>query len=235
MSLCLAHGRTRDERREWEARDEHYLCCYTQTHTRYHHRPVMYLHTLACTTPLIHRKTAHVSEISALQIGQHESVCRHSLQQHACPNWHRVRQLVTSSPRHTTHSFPPLLLRSLPPSAQHQPLPPPINCSIARSNSNESCHISISHVAYEYVMSHMTVLPITYEWDTSHVNESVEDTWVSYSQVGYFSNQRRFSVKSGSQSIPSSLPLWKWTNYSVVIQVWSLRGKHAASARGWLW
>jgi len=50
---------------------------------------------------------------------------------------------------------------------------------------NESCHIWMSHVTYEWVMSHMNescliwVSHVTYEWVMSHMNESCL-IWMSH-------------------------------------------------------
>ena len=48
--------------------------------------------------------------------------------------------------------------------------------------------------------------------------------------VGYFSNERRFSVESSLQRIASNLLLWKRYDSSVVFLTWSWRGNPAASA-----
>ena len=52
--------------------------------------------------------------------------------------------------------------------------------------------------------------------------------------VGYFSNERGFSVESSLQRISSIFLLWKRNDSSVVLYTWSWPGEHAASARAGL-
>ena len=52
--------------------------------------------------------------------------------------------------------------------------------------------------------------------------------------LGFVRNEHAWSVESSLQSISSNSLLGKRTNCSVVIQMWTWRGKSAASARAWL-
>jgi len=57
-------------------------------------------------------------------------------------------------------------------------------------------------------------------------------SWSVQGGVGYFSNERRFSINSSFQGISSNWFLWKRNNASVVIQTWCWRGEKAASTGG---
>ena len=59
-------------------------------------------------------------------------------------------------------------------------------------------------------------------------------TVTSEGRVGYFLNERRFSVESSLQGISSNSLLSKRTTSSVLNRRWSCRGKYAASARAGL-
>jgi len=81
---------------------------------------------------------------------------------------------------------------------------------------NESCHIWMSHVTYEWVMwymneschiwmSHVTV---TYEWVMSHMNESCY-IWMRHVFLSFFFGFRRPNLITGlSGGQAPDLPLW---------------------------
>jgi len=58
--------------------------------------------------------------------------------------------------------------------------------------------------------------------------------YVAWGQVGYFSNDRRFSVESSLQGISSNSLSWKRNDLLKVIQTWSWCGKHPASTPAYL-
>jgi len=75
----------------------------------------------------------------------------------------------------------------------------PVTYEWVPSHTNESRHIRMSPVTYEWVTSHMNesrhiwMSPVTYEWVTSHMNESrhVRMSHVTYEWVTSHMNESR--------------------------------------------
>jgi len=86
---------------------------------------------------------------------------------------------------------------------------------------NESCHIWMSHVTYEWVMSHMNkshhiwMSHVTYEWVVSHMNESCH-IWMSpitYEWVMSHMNESCHIWMSHSIRDSTSVPACAPANY----------------------
>ena len=66
---------------------------------------------------------------------------------------------------------------------------------------NESCHVWVSHVTYEWVMSrvsescHVWVSHVTYEWVVSRMNESCLTCLYSFSQTSHSSFFETYCIR----------------------------------------
>ena len=85
-----------------------------------------------------------------------------------------------------------------------------------------------------YIIQNLLGSPIFHNTCSSLKNRPHELSQNDSGGVGYFSNERKFTVESSLQRISSKFLLRKRNDSSVILQTWSWRGKPAASARAGL-